>query len=401
MVSLDRFSNVGDAKARPIADAVLRDVGDRLQACIGPLDTTARVGGEQFALLVATPRSEPRSASMIAKQVRDAMRVPFPVEGLEIALTVSLGIAVWPEDSDDPDTLIRYAEAALNDAHRKGDDTCRFYSDDMNFRALQALELEHALRGALERNEFVLHYQPKMRVDTGEWTGAEALLRWKRPGHGLLMPSDFIPMLEESGLIVPVGTWVIQTACRQIVEWTRTGDGPSRIAVNVSGKQFLSDDFVETVTRAIQENDIAPDSLDIEITESSLMVRTARTDNVLRELKAVGVSIVVDDFGTGYSSLAYLRRFPIDTLKIDISFIREVGNSPDGEAIAVAIINLARSLRLNVIAEGVETEFQLEFLRKHACDEVQGYYYSKPLPADRLRVLRSGAGVPSLRLARS
>ncbi|MBI3504393.1 MAG: EAL domain-containing protein [Proteobacteria bacterium] len=388
MVSIDRFKNITDAMGRETGDALLRCVGDRLAACIDPLDTAARVDSEQFGLLVATSRAESQGAGMVAKRVRDALRAPLRTEGLVVSVTVSIGIAVSPADSSNPDALMMYAEAALNEARRAGGDTYRFYSDDMNAKALEALALEHALREALEREEFVLHYQPKMRLDTGDWSGVEALLRWDRPGHGLVMPDTFIPMLEETGLIVPVGTWVIQTACRQIGEWARTGMGPMRVAINVSGKQFLRDGFVATVARAIQENDILPEALDIEITESSLMSRTTQTDNVLRELKAFGVWIAVDDFGTGYSSLSYLRRFPIDTLKIDISFVRELGMSPDGESIAIAIINLARSLNLRVVAEGVETVTQLEFLRTHACDEIQGYYCSRPLPAAALAELR-------------
>ena len=384
VVSLDRFANTQDALGRATGDALLRVAGDRLNACLGPTDSLARLEGEVFGLLVTTSRDEPRDAATVAARVREALREPLQAEGLELNVTASVGIAVWPADAADADTLIAYAEAALHDAKNAGGDACRFYAVDMNARAVAALELEHALRGALERGEFALHYQPKMNIETSEWSGAEALLRWERPGVGLVMPGTFITMLEETGLIVPVGTWVIRSACRQINEWAQAGIGTIRVAVNVSGRQFLRDGFVADVRDAIQDNAIAPGLLDIEITESSLMSRTVQTDDILRDLKALGVSISVDDFGTGYSNLAYLRRFPIDALKIDISFIRDVGTSADGAALAAAIINLARSLKLKVIAEGVETEVQLDFLRQHACDEIQGYYCSHPLPAGEM-----------------
>ena len=384
VVSLDRFANTQDALGRATGDALLRVAGDRLNACLGPTDSLARLEGEVFGLLVTTSRDEPRDAATVAARVREALREPLQAEGLELNVTASVGIAVWPADAADADTLIAYAEAALHDAKNAGGDACRFYAVDMNARAVAALELEHALRGALERGEFALHYQPKMNIETSEWSGAEALLRWERPGVGLVLPGTFITMLEETGLIVPVGTWVIRSACRQINEWAQAGIGTIRVAVNVSGRQFLRDGFVADVRDAIQDNAIAPGLLDIEITESSLMSRTVQTDDILRDLKALGVSISVDDFGTGYSNLAYLRRFPIDALKIDISFIRDVGTSADGAALAAAIINLARSLKLKVIAEGVETEMQLDFLRQHACDEIQGYYCSHPLPAGEM-----------------
>ena len=395
-VAVDRFENVNDALGPEIGDALLRLVGDRLVGCIGPMDTAARIEGHEFGLIVATSGGDPQTAGTVANKVRHALRRPLEVGGAEVAVTASIGIAVSPADSPDAETLMKYAGTALHEAIGAGRDTYRFYSADMNARALETLELENSLRNAVERHEFILHYQPKMRIDTGEWSGVEALLRWERPGLGLVLPSRFIPVLEETGLIVPVGTWVIETACRQIGEWAHSGIGRMRVAVNVSSKQFLRDGFVPDIARAIRKNDIAPESLDIEITESSLMSGSEEADNVLRELKALGVRIAIDDFGTGYSSLAYLQRFPIGTLKIDISFIRDVTTNPDVAAITVAIINMARSLKMKVIAEGVETQPQLEFLRRHACDEMQGYYCSRPLPAAELAKLREEdrAGTP-------
>ncbi len=387
-VAVDRFKNVNDALGRVVGDALLRCVGDRLVGCIGPMDTVARLDGDEFGLIVVTTGGDPHYAGAMANRLREALRPPLVLEGSELAVTASIGIAVFPTDSPDADTLMKCADAALHEAKDAGRDTYRFYSAEMNAGALENLQLETALRSALERDEFVLHYQPKMGIETGEWSGAEALLRWDRPGHGLIPPEAFISVLEDTGLIVPVGTWVIETVCRQIAEWARSGMGRIRVAVNVSSKQFLRDGFLPDIARALRENEIAPESLDIEITESSLMSRTEKTDSVLRQLKTLGVGVAIDDFGTGYSSLAYLKRFPIDTLKIDISFIRDVTTNPASAAIAVAIIDMARSLKLKVVAEGVETEPQLEFLRRHACDEIQGFYCAQPMPAAELARLR-------------
>jgi len=389
IVSIDRFANVSDAMGRQTAEAVLRRVGQRLAGCTGPMDRIARFEGGVFGILVAVPGGGAHGGGLVASTIRGVLRPALGLEDVDVAVTASIGIAVSPGDAQDAETLMMLADRALHESADAGGDTYRYYSSAMNVRTRETLELETAMRHALERDEFVLHYQPKLRVDSGEWSGVEALLRWERPGHGLIQPSAFIPVLEETGMIVPVGAWVINAVCRQIGEWTRSGVGPVRVAVNVSGKQFLRDGFVAEIARAIRDTGIAPDLLDIEITESSLMSRRADTDRVLRELKQLGVSIAIDDFGTGYSSLAYLHRFPIDTLKIDISFIRELTTSPDGAAIAVAIINMARSLKMTVIAEGVETEAQLAFLRQHACDEIQGYYCSRPVPASDLAALRA------------
>jgi len=401
LVSVDRFKNVNDALGRPIGDAVLRCVADRLTGCIGPTDTVARFEGGKFGLIVVCAGGDPQCGRTTARKVRAALSPPLGSECSDLALTASIGIAVSPADSTDADTLTTLAAAALREAKDAGGDTHRFYSAEMNAGALERLQLENALRNALERGEFIIHYQPKMTIDAGSWSGAEALLRWNRPGHGLVAPGHFVSALEDTGLIVPVGTWVIETVCRQIAEWASSGSGWIRVAVNVSCKQFLRNDFLPDVARALRENGVAPESLAVEITESSLMSRTARTDNVLQELKALGVGIAIDDFGTGYSSLAYLQRFPIDTLKIDISFIRDVTTNPASAAIAVAIIDMARSLKMKVVAEGVETLAQLEFLRQHACDEIQGFYCARPMPAAELAARHDENRVCAPRLAAS
>ena len=387
-VAVNRFAGVNDALGRAVGSGLLRRIGDRLVACVGPMDTVARLDGAAFGLIVTPPGRDARAAGLVARAVLAALRAPLALEKDDIALTASIGIALAPDDAPDADTLMKYAETALHEATEEGRDTYRFYSSEMNERACHSIALENDLRLALERDEFVLHYQPKVRLDTGAWSGVEALIRWERPGQGLVLPNEFIAMLEDTELIVPVGAWVIATACRQIAAWAREGLGSIRVSVNVSGQQIHRPGFVAEVARAIQETGIAPESLDLELTESALMAQTEATVAVLRELKALGVLIAIDDFGTGYSSLAYLKRFPIDTLKIDISFIRDLATNPDGAAITAAIINLARSLKLTVVAEGVETEPQLAFLRQHACDEIQGFYFSRPLRATDLATLR-------------
>ena len=398
-VAVDRFKNVSDAVGRPAGGAFLRSVGDRLVGCVGPMDTVARLEGEEFGLIVLTASNDLDGASQVARRVREAFRPPLTADGIEATVTVSIGIAVGQVDASDADTLMQFSQRALHEVKETGGDDTRFYSAELNDSAREALALENALRGALSRDEFVLHYQPKIRIDSGEWSGAEALLRWNRPGHGLVAPAVFMAALESTGLIVSVGAWVIETACRQIGEWARDGLGEIHVAVNVSPRQFLQRGFVASVARAIDDGGIATESLGIEISESSLMSKRAEADGVLRELRALGISIAIDDFGTGYSSLAYLKRFPIDTLKMDISFIRDLTTSEGGAAVALAIIELARSLKMRVVAEGVETEPQLEWLRQHACDEIQGFYYSRPLSATALAALRAGYRAAALQEA--
>ncbi len=399
LVSLDRFNVVSNVLGRANGGVLISAVAERLVTCLGPMTTIARFEAADFGVLLITDDGNPRAAQPIAQLMRDSLRQPLSVDGHDLAVTASVGMAVSTTDSAVADHLLVYAARALDEARLVGGDTCRFYSAETNARAQQALNLETALRGALERNEFVLHYQPKMHVDSGNWSSAEALLRWLPADGRITPPSEFIPILEETGLIVPVGSWVIATVCRQIAEWARAGLGDIRVAVNVSGKQFAQPGFVAEVEYAISSNGIPPATLDIEITESSLMSRTDDTDTVLRQLKQLGVLIAIDDFGTGYSSLSYLKRYPIDTLKIDISFIRDLTTDEDGAAIAVTIINMARVLKMTVIAEGVETQPQLDFLRTHACDEIQGFYFSPPLPAHELVSLTNRRGVPQRMVA--
>jgi diguanylate cyclase (GGDEF)-like protein/PAS domain S-box-containing protein len=381
LLDIDFFKNVNDTLGHTMGDVMLREFAAKLATCVRPGDIVGRLGGDEFAVVVVTPEDS-HSALEVAGRIRTALHSPLVLENQDVLVTASIGIASYPTDAGDLESLIRYADAAMYDAKASGRDAVRCYTAEMNARALEKSDVESALRIAQGRDEFVLHYQPKMQIDGGKWTGAEALIRWNRPGRGLVPPGLFIPALEEMGLIVPVGTWVIDTACRQIREWERAGLGQIRVAVNVSSRQVREERFIAQVAEMVREHRVDPTLLEFEITESTLMAHGEATDLALRKLKNLGISISIDDFGTGYSNLAYLKGFLVDALKIDISFIRDVTTNPDDATIAVAIINMAHSLRLKVVAEGVETREQLEFLRVHGCDEVQGYFVSRPLPAD-------------------
>ncbi|SHN31166.1 PAS domain S-box-containing protein/diguanylate cyclase (GGDEF) domain-containing protein [Duganella sacchari] len=389
-LDVDRFKNVNDTLGHTIGDELLRQFSSRLVDCLRVRDTIGRFGGDEFAAILMLPEGAQNAIAVVDK-IREALRRPFDLKGHEATATASIGIAVYPDDSTDPDTLIQYADTAMYRAKEAGRDAFRFFTAEMNAQSLARLDLENALRRAIENEEFVLHFQPKVHIDSGRISGAEVLIRWQRPGHGMVSPALFIPILEETGLIVRVGTWVIHEACRKIAHWYKTNVGSVHLSVNVSGIQFFVGGLEEEVLKAIREHDIAPELLELELTESSLMSNAEETINVLSNLKALGIQISIDDFGTGYSSLAYLKRFPIDKLKIDIAFVREVTSNPDDAAIVLAIINMAHSLKLNVIAEGVERDAQLSYLRRHGCDEMQGYYFSRPLPEDEFEaMLREG-----------
>jgi len=383
LLDIDYFKNVNDTLGHAAGDTLLREFAARLGKCIRPGDTAGRLGGDEFALIVLTP-ADSSGAIEVANRIRHVLQCPIVLEDKDISLTVSIGIATCPTDTSDVETLIRYADAALYEAKASGRNSFRCYTEELNERATQKAEIEGALRLAQGRDEFVLHYQPKMDIDSGELNSAEALIRWKRPGRELVAPNSFVPALEEIGLIVPVGAWVIDTACRQIRDWQRSGLGQVRVAVNVSPSQMKEGNFVSQVVDSVHEHGVDPKLLEFELTESTLMTHGESTNIALRKLKDLGVSISIDDFGTGYSNLAYLKRFHVDAIKIDIAFIRDVTSNPDDAAIAIAIINMAHSLRLKVIAEGVETREQLEFLRVYGCDEIQGFLLSRPLPAAEL-----------------
>jgi len=393
-IDLDHFKNVNDTLGHAIGDELLRQFSDRLMQCVHTRDTVGRLGGDEFALIL-TMHDNNHAATTVANKIREVLREPFDLKGHEVVVTASIGITVHPGDASDPETLLKYADTAMYRAKKAGRDTFRFFTAQMNAEALAQIKMEKAVRKAVENNEFVLFYQPKVQLSSGRITGLEALLRWQRPGHGLVSPADFIPVLEETGLIVGVGTWVVDTACEQIGRWMRSTTGPMQVAVNVSGRQFVEGDLEGDVVKALARHGIPSDLLELELTESSLMANTERTIATLQNLKNLGVQVSIDDFGTGYSSLAYLRRFPIDKLKIDIAFIRDITTNPDAASIALTIIRMAHGLKLDVIAEGVETEAQLAYLRRNGCDQIQGYYFSRPLPLVEIeQILRDEKRLP-------
>jgi diguanylate cyclase (GGDEF)-like protein/PAS domain S-box-containing protein len=396
-IDLDHFKNVNDTLGHAIGDELLIQFSNRLMTCVRMRDTVGRLGGDEFGLILVMEQGH-QGAALVAAKIRDALHPPFDLQGYEVIMTASIGITIHPDDGSDPDALIKYADTAMYQAKHAGRNTYRFFTAQMNVDVLQRQDLEGALRKAIEREEFELHYQPKVALNTGVVVGLEALLRWNRPGHGLVAPALFIPVLEESGLIVRVGSWVIAAACRQIGAWQLGEVGPVQVSVNVAGRQFIEGDLEADVVRALADNQLPAGLLELELTETSLMQNTERTIRCLHNLRERGVKVSIDDFGTGYSSLAYLRRFPIDKLKIDIAFIRDVTSNPDDAAIVQAIITMAHNLNLVVIAEGVETPAQQSYLLRHHCDQIQGYLVSRPLPAaltTKLMLLRKTLGRPA------
>jgi diguanylate cyclase (GGDEF)-like protein/PAS domain S-box-containing protein len=385
-IDLDHFKNVNDTRGHALGDELIRQVSNRLVQCVRIRDTVARLGGDEFGVILADLQRQQR-AHHVAGRVREILQLPFRLNENEVTVTASTGIACFPGDAADAETLVKYADTAMYQAKQAGRDTFRIFTNRMNIDALARLDLETALRKAVDNEEFVLHYQPKMDIKTGRICGVEALLRWQRPCHGLVPPGNFIPVLEDTGLIVPVGRWVISSACKQIETWLAGSIGAMNVSVNVAGRQFVDGDLERDVSTTLCNRSIAANLLELELTESSLMANTESTVKTLQNLRDVGVGISIDDFGTGYSSLAYLRRFPVDKLKIDIAFIRGITTSADDAAIVLAIIRMAHTLKLEVIAEGVETTEQLAYLRKHHCDQIQGYYLSKPLPVPELEKL--------------
>jgi diguanylate cyclase (GGDEF)-like protein len=391
-VDLDRFKLVNDSLGHKAGDAMLKQVATRLQSAVRESDTVARLGGDEFVLIL--PERVDGSGSLsaaVVQRILDALARPIIVEGHEFVTTCSMGIAVYPDDGADGETLMTRADIAMYSAKEAGRNNFRFYAPAMDERLLERLRLEGELRHALERNEFELHYQPQVDLRTGRIVGMESLLRWNHPELGMIPPGKFISLAEETGLIVPIGAWVIRTACAQTQAWQRAGLGRLRVAVNLSARQFAQKNLAGSIMNILDETGLAAEDLEIELTESLVMTDVERAIGVLRDLKEIGVQLSIDDFGTGYSSLSYLKRFPIHVLKIDQSFVRDIAAGADDAAIVALIISLAHSLKLNVIAEGVETPEQLAYLNQHDCDEMQGYLFSKPLPAAAFeKLLRNG-----------
>jgi diguanylate cyclase (GGDEF)-like protein len=379
-LDLDRFKNVNDTLGHGAGDLLLRQVSERLSGCVRSGDTVGRLGGDEFAVVLST-LAHPDDAGLVAQKMMAELSRPFDLDGKEVFASASVGITLYPADSTDQEALLRNADTAMYRAKEMGRNRIQFYTPEMNARAMEKLNLENSLRHALERSEFLLYYQPKASLANGEVTGVEALMRWQHPELGMMSPADFIPMLEETGLIIQAGEWVIRTACAQMRAWQKAGIRPVPVAVNLSARQFQASELGATIARILEEEGIEHHLLELEITESSIVNNTEEAARTLEFLNSLGVRVAIDDFGTGYSSLSYLKRFPLDALKIDSSFVRDITTDPDDAAIAKAIITMAHSLELAVIAEGVETEQQLNFLNANGCDEIQGYYFSRALPA--------------------
>jgi diguanylate cyclase (GGDEF)-like protein/PAS domain S-box-containing protein len=379
-LDLDRFKIVNDTVGHGEGDKLLRRAADRLAGLVREGDTVARVGGDEFAIL-SSEISHVEDAAQVAERVLANLRRPWLLQGQEFLVTTSIGIAVYPGDGDDADSLLRSADTAMYRAKESGRDNCQLYTPAMNARIVERLALENDLRRGLERGEFVVYYQPQVNIRSGQVVGVEALVRWQHPERGLVLPAEFIPVAEETGLIVPLGEWVLRTACAQNKACQDAGLPPMRVAVNLSARQFQQRNLTDTVAQALEETGLAPDLLQLEITEGVAMQDVDFTITTLQGLREMGVQIAMDDFGTGYSSLGYLKRFPMDAVKIDRSFVRDLTVDPNDAAIATTVITMAHSLKLSVIAEGVETEEQLAFLDEQECDEMQGYLFSKPVPA--------------------
>ena len=379
-LDLDRFKVVNDSLGHAAGDRLLRQVGERVRAEVRAGDTLARLGGDEFTLLL--PRiAHPDDAAAVARKLIERLRAPFEAGGQEVFVTASIGIAIAPDDGGDAETLLKHADIAMYRAKEAGNDGFKFFAREMNERARERLALESALRRALPQGRLRLHYQPVFCVASGRALAVEALLRWEHPERGLLAPSEFLELAEATGLVVPIGAWALRRACAEARAWERAPDDGPVVLVNLSPRQFLHDGLVPEVREALEETGIAPERVELEITESVAMRDAAASGAALRALKALGVRISIDDFGTGYSSFDYLRRFPVDTLKIDRSFVRDVDTDPGGAAIVSAIIAMGHRLGVRVIAEGVERPAQLHFLRDQRCDAAQGFLLGGPVPA--------------------
>ncbi|MGH9386496.1 MAG: putative bifunctional diguanylate cyclase/phosphodiesterase [Vicinamibacterales bacterium] len=388
-VDLDQFKHINDSFGHAIGDRLLQSVAGRLQACARSSDTVSRQGGDEF-VLVLSEISRTADAVASAQKIISALVVPHHVRPHDIHTTVSIGASIYPEDGDDVAALLKAADTAMYQAKKNGRNRYQLFSPDMSARAVARQSIEDGLRQALQRHEFVLHYQPTINLETGQMTGAEALIRWMHPDRGLIPPSDFVHIAEDCGLIVPVGQWVLREACRQARAWLDAGT-PTSVAVNISAIEFRDKDFLTNVCDVLGRTGLDAKYLELELTESSLMQHAESTVSVLRALKEQGVRIAIDDFGTGYSSLSYLRQFPIDVLKVDQSFVREITSDLDGTPIVSAMISMGKKLRHRVIAEGVETQEQLTFLQAQRGCEGQGFFFGQPVVADQFgRLLESG-----------
>ena len=401
-LDIDRFKNINDTLGHHVGDALLKEVGNRLKAVIRKSDYVARYeqgevmtslsrfGGDEFTVFLTDLRNS-EAAAKVTRRLLEEIAAPFELEGKEIHVTASAGISVYPFDGTNVDTLLGNANVAMNSAKQAKGNDYRFYSQSMNANSQELLVLENDLRKAIEQGDLRLYYQPKVVAQTGEVAGLETLVRWQHPSKGILPPSEFIEMAEETGLIVPIGTWVMHAACQQNVAWQASGLSPVRIAVNLSSLQFNQKNLLQTISQVLEETNLDPCYLELEITESTLMHNAEEAARALEKIKALGIKIAIDDFGTGYSSLSYVKSLPVDTIKIDRCFVRYIPENKDDTAITIAIIKMAHTLGLKVIAEGVETEDQLEFLKSEGCEEIQGYFFSPPVPAHEIESFLTGS----------
>ncbi|MBI3313488.1 MAG: EAL domain-containing protein [Candidatus Omnitrophica bacterium] len=379
-LDLDRFRRINETLGYALGDELLKAVAGRLLANLYETDTITRLGSDEFVILL--PKIAKTShAIKVASKILQAFSVPFRVHNHELFMTCSMGISFFPHDGDEVEILLKNADKAMSLAKDQGRNNFQLYSATMNAGALEHFEMENHLRYAAERGELELFYQPQIDLKTGMIVGMEALIRWFHPLRGRLAPSEFLDLAEETGLILPIGEWVLETACRQTHHWRQQGFPNLRVAVNISDLQFREENFPRVIERVLEKTGLNPSFLELELTENIMMPKNGSSKAILNALKATGVKIAIDDFGTGYSSLGTLKRFPIHTLKIDQSFVQDISTNPDDAAIARAIISMAHSLRLEVVAEGIESEAQLDFFKFHSCDKVQGFLYSKPLPA--------------------
>jgi diguanylate cyclase (GGDEF)-like protein/PAS domain S-box-containing protein len=389
-LDLDGFKHINDSLGHPIGDKLLQSIAKRLVDCVRSSDTVSRQGGDEFVVLLSE-MEQSEDAAISAMRLLQAVAEAHTIDQHDLHVTTSIGVSVFPDDGMDAETLIKNADTAMYQAKENGRQSYQFFKSPMNVRAVERQSIEENLRRALERQEFALHFQPKINLKTGKISGAEALIRWTHPVRGPVSPAQFIPVAEDCGLILPIGQWVLREACKQARAWVEAGLPLATMAVNISSMEFRDENFLQSVFTTLSETGLDPRSLELELTESVLMKRAESAASVLKTLREKGVQIAVDDFGTGYSSLSYLRKFPIDALKIDQSFVRQITTTPDDTSIVTAVISMGRSLKLRVVAEGVETHEELVFLQARLCDEAQGYYFSRPvLPQQFAKLLKNG-----------
>ena len=385
-VDVDRFKHVNDSLGHLIGDKLLLSIAERLVASVRGSDTVSRQGGDEFVILLSSVAHAP-DAALSAEKILSVAQMPYRVDGHDLQITLSVGISIYPDDGIDAETLVNNADIAMLNAKDNGRNNYQFFRPVMNERALERQSIEGSLRHAVDRGEFVLHYQPKLDLATETLTGAEALIRWHQPQRGYVLPKDFIPIAEQCGYIVPIGRWVLREVCRQRRSWNDGNLAPVPVAVNISAVELRSNNFVDHVRTILEETRLDPQFLEFELTETSIMQDPESTIAVLRALKDIGIRLTLDDFGTGYSSLSYLKRFPIDALKIDKSFVRGLCSDSDDSKLVSAVINLGRSFHLRVIAEGIETREQFLALQAQNCAEGQGYYFERPIAADEFAKL--------------